>query len=163
MTEGTETTATAPAPKRAKAATLRRRKSRKKAAAQRVAKPAPDYTRLPQEPPEDPAPTRRTLPDLDPLEAAREAQRHAQEGNLKLSRAIDIMREGLEVIVFAEQDRRTGLPVDGKTLRKLAAETLDAYSAMTGQNWRKVKLTGASRAGDRSLDEKAILDSLKDG
>lgn len=91
------------------------------------------------------------LPHLDPLEAAQEAARHAQEGNRKLALAVDAMRSALETIAVAEIDRATGLPVTARDLRQLATEGLDAYSALTGQNWRRVKLTGPSRAGDRSM------------
>lgn len=105
---------------------------------------------------------KRGLQPLDPLEAAQEAQRHAQEGNLKLSQAVEILRAGLEVIVFAEEDRTTGMPVSAKTLRQLAVGTLDTYGAHVGQNWRKAKLTGATRAGDKSIDEQAVLDGLRE-
>lgn len=95
------------------------------------------------------------LPPLDPLEAAQEEARHAKEGNLKLAKAVEILREGLELIVIAEFDHRSGVPVDAGTLRKLAAAALDRYSAHTHQSWRssKNKLTGATRAGDRSIPE----------
>lgn len=91
------------------------------------------------------------LPHLDPLEAAQEAARHAQEGNRKLALSIDALRQALETIVTAEIDRTTGLPVQARDLRQLAIEGLDAYSQLTGQNWRRVKLTGPSRAGDRNM------------
>jgi len=97
----------------------------------------------------DPAPKepRPPVEPLDPLEAAQEAQRHAQEGNLKLSKAVETLRDGLETIAFAETDRQTGLPVSTTVLRRLAVACLDRYSAQVGQNWRKAKLTGATRAG----------------
>jgi hypothetical protein len=96
------------------------------------------------------------LPPLDPLLAAQEAAHHALEGNLKLSRSVDILREGLETIVIAEVDRRTGIPVGARELRELAAACLDRYSTHTGQNWRlpRNKLTGATRAG-RAVGQKA--------
>jgi hypothetical protein len=86
----------------------------------------------------------------DPLEATQEAARLAQNGNLKLAKAVDCLRQGLETIVTAEMDRRTGLAVSAKELRMLAAATLDAYSAICGQSWRRHKLIG-DRSGDRDL------------
>lgn len=86
----------------------------------------------------------------DPLEAMTSAYRNAQEGNLKLQRSIDAMRQGLETIVQAEFDNETRLPTTATDLRKLAIETLDAYSRLTGQSWRRHKLIG-SYAGDRNL------------
>lgn len=90
------------------------------------------------------------LPPLDPVAAAIEAARHAQEGNTKLARAIDALRECLQIIVVAEIDNQTKLPVTARDLRVLAAEGLDAYSALTGQDWRsprnRVVRTRAGRA-----------------
>jgi hypothetical protein len=91
------------------------------------------------------------LPPVDELAAAIEACRHAQEGNTKLARAIDALRECLQIIVVAEMDNHTKLPVTARDLRALAAEGLDAYSAITGQNWRLAKNRVVhSRAGDRN-------------
>jgi hypothetical protein len=53
-------------------------------------------------------------------------------------------------------DNTTGLPTTALDLRKLAVEALNAYSQITGQNWRTKKLTGPTRAGDRNRN------SLKD-
>lgn len=96
------------------------------------------------------------LGHLDPLEAAQETARNAQEGNRKLASAIDVMREALEQIVCASApgifDRLTGKPVTSMDLGNMAMAGLDAYSGLTGQSWRRVKLTGASRAGDRSMN-----------
>ena len=39
---------------------------------------------------------KRKLPPLNELKAAQEACRHAQEGNTKLARGIDLLREGLQ-------------------------------------------------------------------
>jgi hypothetical protein len=89
---------------------------------------------------------------LDPLLAAQEEAIHAKEGNLKLSKALEIMRGGLETIAYAEMDTTTGLPTTTKDLRILAVAALDAYSTFVGQNWRKAKLKG-SYAGDRSNAE----------
>jgi hypothetical protein len=86
----------------------------------------------------------------DPLEAAQEAARNFQEGNTKLARAVDTLRTALETIVIAEIDNETGLPVSSSDLRKLATEALNAYSIIAGQSWKRVKLTGPTRAGDRS-------------
>lgn len=92
------------------------------------------------------------LPPINELEAAQEACRHAQEGNTKLARSVDALRQGLETIVIAEVDNKTGLPVTALELRKLAALTLDAYSALTGQSWRNPRnKIVTSRAGDLDL------------
>ena len=99
---------------------------------------------------------KRNLPPLDPQAAAREVEAHAQEGNRKLCMAVDTLRSGLETIVRAEVDNLTGLPTSTVDLRKLAVEALEAYSQITGQNWRRNKLTGPTRAGDRNQN------SLKD-
>ena len=93
------------------------------------------------------------LPNLDPNDAAvwQEAARLAQEGNTKLARAIDALRECLQIIVVAEMDNQTKLPVTARDLRALAAEGLDAYSALTGQNWRRPRnQVVRTRAGDRN-------------
>lgn len=89
----------------------------------------------------------------DPLWAAQETARCASEGNLKLAKAVDALRETLETIVAAEYDRVTKLPVSATQLRQLAVAGLDRYTAVCGQNWRlaRNKLTGATRAGDRDL------------
>lgn len=87
---------------------------------------------------------------LDPLEAAQETARNAQEGNLKLARAVDALRSGLETISIAEVDNTTGLPVSARDLRLLAVSALDAYSKLTGQNWRRHKIID-SRVGDRNI------------
>lgn len=92
-----------------------------------------------------------SLPRLDPLEAAQEAARNAQEGNVKLAKAVDILRLGLETLVIAEFDNLTKLPLSVRDLRQLAADTLDAYSTHVGQDWRakRNKLTGATLAGTK--------------
>jgi hypothetical protein len=91
------------------------------------------------------------LPNLDPNDPLvwQEACRQAQEGNTKLARAIDALRECLQIIVMAEMDNHTKLPVTARDLRALAAEGLEAYSQLTGQNWRKHPVVH-SRAGDRN-------------
>jgi hypothetical protein len=94
-------------------------------------------------------PKKPNLPPLDELAAAHEAARHAQEGNTKLARAIDALRECLQIIVVAEMDNHTKLPVTARDLRALAVEGLDAYSAITGQNWRRHQVV-RTRAGDRN-------------
>ena len=88
----------------------------------------------------------------NPLEAAQEAARCAQEGNLKLAKAVETLRMGLEMMVEAEWDRETNAPVSAADLRKMAIGALDAYSAIAGQSWRRYKLSGATRAGDRNLN-----------
>jgi hypothetical protein len=85
----------------------------------------------------------------DSLEAAQESARLAQEGNLKLTRAVDALRTALETIVAAEWDHRMNAPVTPKDLRELASNGLDTYSQLTGQNWRlpKNKLQGSWAGG----------------
>lgn len=89
------------------------------------------------------------LPNLDPNDPQvwMEAAKNAQEGNTKLARAIDALRECLQIIVVAEMDNHTKLPVTARDLRALAAEGLEAYSAITGQNWRRNQVV-RTRAGD---------------
>jgi hypothetical protein len=83
------------------------------------------------------------LPPLDPNDVTlwQETARNALEGNTKLARAIDILREGLQLLVYAEFDHSTKppTPMTSAMLRTLAAETLDAYGRLTGQNWRAAK------------------------
>lgn len=92
------------------------------------------------------------LPDA--LGAAQEAARLAQEGNTKLARAVDVMRMALELIVTTSQpgmfDRQTGRPVSTQDLGNMALEALNAYSALTGQSWKRHKIIG-SYVGDRNL------------
>lgn len=98
-------------------------------------------------------PKKPAIPNLDPNDASvwQEAARLAQEGNTKLARAVDALRECLQLIVIAEMDNHTKLPVTARDLRTLAAEGLDAYSAITGQNWRHSRnQVVRSRAGDRN-------------
>jgi hypothetical protein len=83
-----------------------------------------------------------SLPALDALQAAQETARNAQEGNLKLARAVDTLRTTLETIVVAEMDRTTGLPTTAKDLRGIAVQGLNAYSQLSGQSWRRHKLIG---------------------
>jgi hypothetical protein len=108
------------------------------------------------------APTKPPLPKLDPLEAAQEEARHFKEGNLKLGRAVEALREGLEVITVAEWDHKVGRPVTNEDLRKLAVAALDRYSAIIGQSWRTNRLTGPSRAGttgNAPVHERSIPDN----
>jgi len=80
------------------------------------------------------------LPNLNPNDAAlwQETARNAQEGATKLARAVDVLREGLQTLVTAEMDysAKPPMPVSAHQLRAIAVETLDAYSRLTGQNWR---------------------------
>jgi hypothetical protein len=100
--------------------------------------------------------TKPKLPPLDPNDARvwEETARNALEGNTKLARAIDILREGLQTLCFAEVDHSTKppTPMTASMLRSLAAETLDAYGRLTGQNWRSPKnqvvRSRAGRAGE---------------
>ena len=82
----------------------------------------------------------------DELAAAQEACRLAQEGNLKLSRSVDLLRGQLELIVQAEFDHKSKRLVTASDLRQLAVEGLDAYSEVSGQDWRRRPLIG-NRAG----------------
>ena len=87
----------------------------------------------------------------DPLWAAQEAARCAMEGNLKLAQSVEALRQTLETIVHAEFNNAEKRPVTAAELRELATSGLDAYSRICGQNWRRAKLTGPTRAGDRDL------------
>jgi hypothetical protein len=89
------------------------------------------------------------LPPVDPLASAHEAMHHAQEGNVKLARSVDILRTGLEAIVMAEWDHRENRPPSPTELRALAIKALDTYSQHIGQSWRKNPIIG-SYAGDKS-------------
>lgn len=90
------------------------------------------------------------LPPVDGLAAAIEAARHAQEGNTRLARAIDVLREGLQTIAIAEIDNYTKMPVSAQQLRVMAVETLQSAAALAGQNWltprNQVVRTRAGRA-----------------
>jgi hypothetical protein len=109
------------------------------------------------------------LPPLDPVQQALEAGRHAIEGNRKLTLAIDALREAVQEIVYAEMDYtvKPPRPMTSVDLRRLAAEALDVYSSMTGQDWRKprnqVVKTRAGRAdgdlkkGDRSVNANELV------
>jgi hypothetical protein len=66
------------------------------------------------------------LPPLDSLAAAQEACRHAQEGNVRLSRTVDLLREGLQTLPVAEWDRELNVAVSPAELRKMAQDTLSA-------------------------------------
>jgi hypothetical protein len=87
----------------------------------------------------------------DALEAAQEVARNMQEGNHKLGQAVTVLRQALETIVHAEVDNHTGLPVSAKDLRMLAKASLDAYSQISGQSWRRNPLIG-DRSGDRNME-----------
>jgi hypothetical protein len=93
------------------------------------------------------------LPDA--LEAAQATAKAWQEGSHKLARAVDALRQGLETIVQAEMDNSTGLPVSANDLRGLAVTTLDAYSRITGQAWRKHRVieSWASGTGNKPVHE----------
>lgn len=88
---------------------------------------------------------------VDPLYAAQEAARCAQDGNLKLAKAVDVMRAALETIISAEWDHEAGRAVSPQDLRNIALSAMNEYSGLTGQNWRRAKLIG-SYAGDRNLN-----------
>jgi hypothetical protein len=89
----------------------------------------------------------------DPLEAALEEALHFKEGNRKLALAVEALREGLELITVAEWDHRLNRPVSIDDQRRIAIGALDAYSAIVGQSWRRHRLSGPTRAGDRTLPE----------
>jgi hypothetical protein len=104
--------------------------------------PRPKLTLPPAEKP------RLGLPDA--LGAAQEEARLAKEGAHKLGRAVEALRTGLETIVSAEWDHSAVRAPTAIELRQIAANTLDAYSAMVGQNWKRNPLIG-DRSGDRDL------------
>jgi hypothetical protein len=121
----------------AKSPRKRKRKAHKRAAVKAV-------TPLVREKPK--------LPNLDPRDAElwQQTARNAQEGNVKLARACDILREGLQTLVTAEMDYSTKPPtfVQAPQLRAIATETLEAYSRHTGQDWRSQRnQVVRSRAG----------------
>lgn len=88
------------------------------------------------------------LGHLDPLEAAQETARCAQEGNVKLSRAIDSARLVLQTIATAEWDRERSTPVTAADLRKMAT----AFLAEQGWLRRMVVETRAGVGHGPSLD-----------
>lgn len=96
------------------------------------------------------------LPDA--LEAAQESCRLAQEGSLKLSTAVELLRTALETIVIAEMDRTTGRPTTKGDLRGIAIAGLDAYSQLSGQSWKRAKLVGnwAGSTGNAPIHERDI-------
>jgi hypothetical protein len=91
----------------------------------------------------------------DPLEAALEAQRLAQEGNVKLSRSVDALRSACELVVSAEQDYTTGRPVSVQDLKGIVVAALDEYSRISGQSWKRHKLVGnwAGSTGNKPVHE----------
>jgi hypothetical protein len=94
----------------------------------------------------------------DPLEAAQEAARLAQEGSLKLSRAVDALRATLETIVIAEVDNSTGMPTTTRDLRGIAIAGLNEYSRISGQSWKRHKLVGnwAGGTGNKPVHEREM-------
>jgi hypothetical protein len=96
------------------------------------------------------------LPPLDGLAAAQEACRHAQEGNVKLSRTVDYLRQTLQTLAVAEWDRELNAPVSPADLRKMAAEALSAI----WPDWRRRQVV-TTRAG--SADHDLSKNRLNDG
>lgn len=94
----------------------------------------------------------------DPLEAAQEAQRLAQEGNVKLARSIDVLRMAVETIVSAERDNTTGLAVTAEDLRGIAIAGLNEYSRVSGQSWKRHKIVGnwAGGTGNKPIHEREM-------
>lgn len=80
------------------------------------------------------------LPPLDELTAAREEAAHHKEGSRKLQLACDELRLGLENVVSAEVEQKTGRLVQPEELRQLAREALDRYSRISGQSWKRHKV-----------------------
>jgi hypothetical protein len=80
----------------------------------------------------------------DPLDAAQEACRLAQEGNVRLSRSIDACRLFLQGLSQAEYDHEKRREITAAELRAMAAQFL------SNQGWRKPIQT--TRAGDRTLN-----------
>lgn len=98
----------------------------------------------------------------DSLEAAQECARLAQEGNVKLARAVDILRGAMEIAIIAEVDNQTGRLVTLQDLKGILSAGLDEYSRLTGQNWRlpKNKLQGswAGGTGNKPVHEREMSD-----
>jgi hypothetical protein len=112
-----------------------------------------------------PAKKKPKMPNLDPNDAAiwQESARLAQEGNTKLARACDILREGLQMLVFAEFDHSTKppTPMTSSMFRVAIAEILDTYSRITGQSWRNprnqvVKTRAGKADGDLSKSDRSL-------
>lgn len=91
----------------------------------------------------------------DPLEAALESQRLAQEGNLKLSRSVDALRTACETVLIAEVDNTTGRAVTVHDLKGIVTAGLNEYSRITGQSWKRHKLIGnwAGSTGNKPVHE----------
>lgn len=91
----------------------------------------------------------------DPLEAALESQRLAQEGNVKLSRSVDALRTACETVLIAEVDNTTGRPVTVADLKGIVTAGLNEYSRITGQSWKRHKLVGnwAGGTGNKPVHE----------
>lgn len=91
----------------------------------------------------------------DPLEAALEAQRLAQEGNVKLARSVDALRTACETVLIAEVDNTTGRAVTVQDLRGIVTAGLNEYSRITGQSWKRHKLIGnwAGGTGNKPVHE----------
>lgn len=82
------------------------------------------------------------LMHLEPLAAAQEAARNAQEGSVKLSRSIDECRKVLQMIASAEWDNERNRPVLAEDLRKMA------QAFLSERGWRTLIET---RVGDRNM------------
>lgn len=83
----------------------------------------------------------------DPLLVAQEEALNAKAGNAKLQRAVDALRAGLETITVAEWDRVERREVTANELRKMAIKTLDEYSSLTGQSWRRNRIVHSHAGG----------------
>lgn len=94
------------------------------------------------------------LPPLNELAAAQEACRHAQEGNIKLARTIDFLREGLQTISIAEWDRVAGREVLASELRSMARETL------SGAGFSKPVVRTRAGKADGDLSKNRNLDGV---
>lgn len=104
------------------------------------------------------APTPKEKPPIglpDPLEAALESQRLAQEGNVKLSRSVDALRTACETVLTAEIDNTTGRAVTVADLKGIVTAGLNEYSRISGQSWKRHKLVGnwAGSTGNKPVHE----------
>lgn len=95
----------------------------------------------------------------DPLQAALESQRLAQEGNVKLSRSVDALRTACETVVIAEVDNTTGRAVTVTDLKGIVIAALNEYSRISGQSWKRHKLVGswAGGVGNKAIHESEMV------
>lgn len=95
------------------------------------------------------------LPPLDADKAAAEANRHAIEGNRKLTLAIDGLRLAVQEMELAEWDHVKKREVTAADLRRMATEALNQYGRSTKTPPSRRRIV-PSHVGDRNLDEKSF-------